>query len=175
MPLLCEKCKNPTRSVFQQTDEDVRGQLWCKVCHNDRKYAHTLDHTTFMVRDEYGQAITLENYGANPVTFNSESERLAYLKKHDLQHKERWCPFPGTDRDPAGVQNPEGYVDKFTLDNRAELFLRAHNSRKVETPIEMKPFSGHISNQDAVAVATNTDPNRQSRIHRRTAEQTNGE
>lgn len=173
MPMICEHCGRPTRAVFQQEDPDVKGQLWCKVCHNDRRFSGRFDVSTHVVPDTYpGGPITLENYGRDPVTFYSESERLAYMKQHDLHLKERWCPFPGTDRDPAGVQNPEGYVDSVTLANRAELFLRSHNRGAVEPEIEVKPFEGTISHADAVAVASGGDPRRQSRVHRRTAEQT---
>lgn len=175
MPFLCENCKRECKGVVQQTDPEVKGQLWCRPCHKDRKFSGRFDVAAYAIPDEFPTELTFENYGKDPITFHSRSQHKAYLEKHELHLKERWCPLPGTDRDPAGVQNPEGYVDKVTLDNRAELFLRAHNAREAEPDIEMRPFSGTLSNQDAIAVATGSDPVRQSRVHRRTAEQTHGQ
>jgi hypothetical protein len=179
MPLVCEKCGVTTRSVVQQQDEDVKGQIWCKPCHRDRKFSGRFDVATHIRPDTYpGGPITLENYGAKPVTFSSESERVAYVEKNELHLKERWCPFPGTDRDPAGVQNPEGYVDKQTLDNRAELFLRANNSQKKEdtdvSDVLVHTFEGHLTNRDAVAMQTQTDTKRLSRLFRRTSKVEDG-
>lgn len=178
MPLICDRCGHPVRTLFYQDDGPERGQGWCKICHQDKKFAGVVLHHTHFSPDEYpGGPITLENYGAKPVEFRAESERVAYMQKHELHLKERWCPFPGTDRDPAGVQNPEGYVDKVTLDNRAELFLRAHGAKKDDSieGVVGHTFGGVLSHQDAVAVSTGTDPNRQSRVFRRTQkEQDNG-
>jgi hypothetical protein len=168
---LCEHCQRPSRQVFQQGD----GALWCKFCHHDRKFAGVnLDHTHFRPDAYPGGPITLENYGQQPVTFSCESERQAYMQKHELEQRERWCPFPGTDRDPAGVQNPEGYVDDVTLKNRAELFLRAHTaggSTDVSERAMGGTFRGPLTHRDALAVATGTDVTRQSRVGRRLKEQ----
>lgn len=173
MPMICEHCQHPTRAVFQQGD----GQLWCKVCHQNQKFSGQFDVSTHVVRDEYpGGPITLENYGAKPVTFSCESERQAHMVKHEMHLKERWCPFPGTDRDPSGVQNPDGYIDQVTMDNRAELFLRANN-RKTASEVQTiqsddvshmikRTFSGTLTNRDAKAIAEG-DPIRLSRLHRR--------
>lgn len=170
MPLICEHCQRPCTSVFQQSGDGVQGQLWCKFCNNDRKFSGRFDVSTHVVRDEYSEPITLENYGAKPVTFYSESERQAYMHKNELHLKERWCPFPGTDKDPMGVQNPDGYIDPVTMDNRAELFLRANNSKKSDDVSHMikRTFSGTLTNRDAKAIAEG-DPVRLSRLHRRMA------
>lgn len=85
---------------------------------------HDSVRTFNIKRDEYPGGITLENYGPQPVTFYTESERLGYMKRHDLQQTEKFAAFPGTDRDPSGIQNPRGYVDAQTLENARILISR---------------------------------------------------
>jgi hypothetical protein len=69
--------------------------------------------------------IRVSNYGREEMEFTCESERLAYMKKEGLTQRERWVPLPGTDHDPMGIQNPNGYQDPVTLANGAALMLRA--------------------------------------------------
>lgn len=69
--------------------------------------------------------LTIENGFKTPQTFYSKSEMDRAFAEHGLTRKERFAPTPGTDIDPAGVQNPEGYVDAVTLANRAEMLLRS--------------------------------------------------
>lgn len=77
-----------------------------------------------VIGDEIPGGETCENYGPNPVTFYSETERRTYMSAHGLQRAERWCPTPGTDTDPAGVQNPRRYIDPVTLANARALLSR---------------------------------------------------
>jgi hypothetical protein len=118
MPLICEHCKNPTRRVVLRTD----GALWCPACIEDER--SVLGQATGIQRDEIPGGITLENYGPNPVTFYSHSERRKYMEAHGLREKEKFCPMPGTDVDPQGIPNPRGYVDAKTLENGAILLTR---------------------------------------------------
>lgn len=87
-----------------------------------------------VARDEIPGGITLENYGPNPITFYSHSERRRHMKEHGLQEKEKFCPFPGTDKDPQGIPNPMGYLDKQTLENARILVSRNGTSQPVIAP-----------------------------------------
>lgn len=87
-------------------------------------------------KDDIPGGLVCENYGPQPITFYSHTERRAYMVAHGLREKETFCPKPGTDIDPAGIPSPEGYVDDITMRNRQELFLRAHNKGHAE------PFDG---------------------------------
>lgn len=119
-------------------------------------------------RDEIPGGITLENYGAQPITFYSHSERRAHMKAHGLEEKETFCPFPGTDKDPAGIPNPEGYVDDYTMRNRIALVLRANGAAPTDDSVEGvigDTFSGTLTNKDAAAVQQGTK--RARRVGRR--------
>lgn len=122
----------------------------------------------YIERDEIPGGITLENYGRDPVTFYSHSQRKAYMVKHELNCKEKFAPFPGTDRDPAGVQNPMGYVDAQTLENGRILMTRGKTKEwdPVESGVLKNTFSLRATRQDAIAVAAG-DTRRSSRIGRR--------
>ncbi len=77
-----------------------------------------------IVRDEIPGGIVCENYGPEPIRFYSHSERRKYMAAHGLIEKERFSPMPGTDKDPAGIPNPAGYVDPQTLENARVLLSR---------------------------------------------------
>ena len=136
-------------------------------CGKDNKHGRkgTFAYTNF--RDEYPGGITLENYGAKPVTFYSESERRAYMAKQGLEQREKWAPFPGTDRDPMGVQDSRKYQDPYTLENGRILMLRAAGCKddSVEGVIG-GTYSGSLTERDAVAVSEG-DKVRQARLGRR--------
>lgn len=64
-----------------------------------------------IISDEIPGGVTVENYGPHPITFYSHSERRAYMRQHGLAERETFAPLPGTDRDPQGIPNPNGYRD----------------------------------------------------------------
>lgn len=123
------------------------------------------NYTNF--RDEIPGGITLENYGREPVTFYSHSERRAYMDKHFLNEKEKFCPFPGTDKDPMGIPNPAGYMDPQTMENARILLTRTSGQKddSVEGVITGE-FNLTGTQRDAIAVQAG-DPHRSSRVGRR--------
>lgn len=127
--------------------------------------------TAAVERDEIPGGITCENYGPNPVTFYSHSERRAYMKAHGLHEIEKFCPMPGTDIDPQGIPNPAGYVDKQTLANGIALLTRGAGVEKEWDPKEagvlVNEFKGEITGRDVRAFETG-DTRRLSRVGRRT-------
>ena len=74
--------------------------------------------------DEIPGGRWFENYGPHPVKFYSHSERHRYMQEHGLRELEKFCPAPGTDRDPQGIPNPKGYIDAQTLANATALLAR---------------------------------------------------
>jgi hypothetical protein len=46
------------------------------------------------------------------------------MAAHGLIEKEKFCPMPGTDKDPQGIPNPAGYMDAYTLASNSELLAR---------------------------------------------------
>jgi hypothetical protein len=135
-----------------------------------RRFPGTHEYgTSFRQRDEIPGGITLDNYGAEPVTFYSHSERRKWMADHGLHEKEKCTPFPGTDKDPMGIPRPEGYIDLQTMKNREILALRAAGCKTDEDTVDgvlVNPFSGTITERDAIAVA-NGDPHRSARLGRR--------
>jgi hypothetical protein len=132
-------------------------------------HGHKGSYTNF--RDEIVGGVTVENYGPQELTFYSHSERRRYMAEHGLRERERFAPMPGTDKDPQGIPNPKGYMDPQTLEN-ARILLSRNGKGPVqeEPPLEFASTSGgHLADADAIAVQTNTDPKRLSRIHRRTS------
>lgn len=121
-------------------------------------------------RDEIPGGITLENYGPHPVTVYSHSERRRLMVAQGLQEKETFCPLPGTDKDPQGIPNPKGYVDKQTLANATELICRNGQAEREWDPVEAGVLtnqkSGPITRRDGEAIASG-DARRQSRLFRR--------
>lgn len=95
------------------------------------------------------------------------------MKEQGLYERETFAPMPGTDKDPQGIPNPAGYVDDVTMRNRAELFLRAHNAGHhqefdpKEAGVLGEQYAGPIAHRDVMAITTNTNPTRQSRVGRR--------
>lgn len=131
------------------------------------------DGPAMLNRDEIVGGITLENYGPKPMTFYSHSERRAYMKSQGLQEKEKFCPMPGTDIDPQGIPNPDGYKDAYTLAAGAALIMRNGGAKEkewdgVEAGVLRDVQVGHITERDAKAIAEG-DRRRQSRFHRRTS------
>lgn len=84
---------------------------------------HGLGHAA-IARDEIPGGVVVENYGPHPMRFDSHSERRRYMKANGLVEKDRFCPTPGTDKDPQGIPNPAGYVDEKTLENARALISR---------------------------------------------------
>jgi hypothetical protein len=84
--------------------------------------------------------MVLENYGQQPTKVYSHTERKQLMLKNGLELKERFCPTPGTDIDPAGIPNPKGYMDPQTLANAAALLSRNGRSTRSE------PEPDHVGN-----------------------------
>jgi hypothetical protein len=115
--------------------------------------------------------VVLENYGPKPIRFDSHSERRRYMAENGLREKEKFCPLPGTDKDPAGIPNPKGYMDPQTLEN-ARVLISRNGKGKEPDPNQTEGvlvdfFSSTITSRDAIALQ-NGDNRRLSRIHRRT-------
>lgn len=116
--------------------------------------------------------MVLENYGPNPVTVYSHTERRRLMAEAGLELKEKFSPMPGTDIDPAGVQNPKGYVDATTLANGAELICRQQLAGKTEDfdgvrdGVIRNLREGPLTSRDAKAIASG-DVRRQARLGRR--------
>jgi hypothetical protein len=109
---------------------------------------HPATKTSMIARDEIPGGVVVENYGPHPIRFDSHSERRAYMKVHGLQEKETFCPSPGTDKDPQGIPNPEGYVDDVTMENRKALFLRGNN-KQANPEADETVTSGTMSPEEA--------------------------
>lgn len=129
-----------------------------------------LDHAPAIQVDGIPGGMVVQNYGPEPIRFDSHSERRAYMKAHGLQEKETFCPTPGTDIDPAGIPNPKGYMDPKTLEN-ATILISRNGSRKEpevdisETVIQGR-FSGVLTERDAQAIVEG-NVSRSSRLGRR--------
>lgn len=122
--------------------------------------------------DDIPGGLVLENYGPTPITVYTHSERERVMRAAGLELKERFTPAPGTDVDPAGVQNPKGYVDAQTLANGAALICRQQTKGKadfdgVRDGVIRNQFSGVITERDAAAVGSG-DPRRSARLGQRT-------
>lgn len=104
-------------SVCEKCGQEVLEGQWPFCPHGATK-------TSMIVRDEIPGGIVCENYGPHPVRFDSHSARRRYMETHGLREKEKFCPMPGTDKDPQGIPNPAGYLDAQTLANAAELICR---------------------------------------------------
>lgn len=131
-------------------------------------HGRTGNFTNF--RDEIPGGVVVENYGPDLIRFDSHSERRRYMKAHDLNEKEKFCPMPGTDKDPQGIPNPKGYMDPQTLEN-ARLLISRNGQKTADddiTGILGDTYSGSMTSWDAIALTTG-DAARQSRLHRRTS------
>lgn len=88
------------------------------------------------IHDDIPGGLVLENLGPHPVKIHSMTEYRRICKEQGLQPKERFSPMPGTDIDPAGIPNPKGYVDPYTLASGAELIMRNGQKTKPFDAIE---------------------------------------
>lgn len=122
------------------------------------------------IHDDIPGGMVFENLGPHPVKVYSMTEYHRICKQQGVQPKEKFCPTPGTDIDPAGIPNPKGYMDAQTLANGAEILMRnGQKSRPfdaVEDGVIRNQQSGHLTERDAIAVASG-DPHRQARLGRR--------
>lgn len=75
-------------------------------------------------QDQIPGGMVIENGVPEPIRVYSHSEAQAIRERNGYSYKEKWCPTPGTDVDPAGVQNNARYQDAKTLQNGAALMLR---------------------------------------------------
>ena len=119
----CEECDRETKRLILSGP-----RLLCQSCHS----RPTLERSSY-VQDDIPGGMTLENVGAEPVTVFSYSEMDRLLESRGLRRKEKWCPTPGTNRDPAGVQDSRKYMDPQTLENATTLILRAQGAIAKET------------------------------------------
>lgn len=124
---------------------------------------------TAIVADDIPGGMVIENGFKTPQTFYSKSAYEQALRDNGLTRIERFCPTPGTDIDPAGVQNPKGYMDPQTLENARVLVTRVKQAVRedVETTLMIRGHFNISGEKDAVHVAEGTSPTRQSRIGRR--------
>lgn len=126
----------------------------------------------FRRHDDIPGGLVLENYGKHPITVYSHTERERVMRENGLELKEKFCPMPGTDIDPAGIQNPKGYVDAQTLANGAELILRqqlAGNTPEFDAlkdGVIRNLVSGSLTERDAKAIGAG-DQRRMARLGRR--------
>lgn len=85
------------------------------------------------LQDEIPGGVVIENGVPHPVRVYSYTEMRLLREKAGYQLLEKWCPTPGTDVDPAGVQDYRKYRDAKTLANGAALILR---QAKAEPPAD---------------------------------------
>lgn len=154
MITLCERCGEELR---------IGDHPFCP--HGRSGAAH---HT-----DDIPGGMWLENGFKEPVKVYSMSEAHRRHVEAGLELKEKFCPAPGTDIDPQGVQNPKGYVDAQTLENGRILLMRQQGAKEPEWDGQeagvLKGVQvGHITERDAQAIADG-DKRRMSRFHRRTS------
>lgn len=140
----------------------------CSACGGEtERYWMASGVSTF--RDDIPGGLVVENYGPHPIRFDSHSERRRYMKAHGLFEKEKFCPMPGTDKDPQGIPNPRGYMDPQTLENARILVSRNGqvSGRTDETTGVLVDLQvGSMTERDAIAISSG-DKRRQSRLHRR--------
>lgn len=170
----CPKCGQHVRTVYYTKTGESR----CMTCKNLEEM--DVNPTVAVFRDGIPGGIVCENYGPNPIRFDSHSERREYMRTHALREKEKFSPLPGTDKDPQGIPNPAGYLDPYTLASGATLIARNGRTERVRIggveedkgfdPIESGvltgQFSGTLTGRDAAAIASG-DVHRQSRLGRR--------
>jgi hypothetical protein len=122
--------------------------MYCEKCHlaltiGDWPYCPHGRAALVTVPDDIPGGVVVENYGPHPMRFDSHSERRRYMKQHGLRETERFAPLPGTDRDPQGIPNPNGYRDL-----SAAAIIRRNGSRS----------SSEGSDKDALAGGAPLDP-----------------
>lgn len=94
--------------------EDV--MTYCPTCHVELQvgtwpWCPHGQSRLVAVPDSIIGGITVDNYGPEPITFYSHAERRRYMAAQGLAERETWAPLPGTDTDPQGIPNPNGYRD----------------------------------------------------------------
>lgn len=119
-----------------------------------------------IITDDIPGGVTYENYGPHPVTFYSHTERRAYMEAHGLTQAERWCPTPGTDRDPAGIMPNGRYIDPQTMENATVLLSRVSGAN-ADAAGEMLAGTFNISVEQDAQKMMEGDTKRTSRIGRR--------
>jgi hypothetical protein len=170
-----QQCKNVEGCGWRSVIDVEPGEHPpCPWCGGETERLWLSGISTF--RDDIPGGLTVENYGPHPITFYSHSERRRYMQKQGLRERERFAPMPGTDKDPQGIPNPKGYMDPQTLEN-ARILLTRETAQAGRGPrgcpsLRVRQHVTAASSEhdaDAIAVQTNTDPKRQSRVfHRRT-------
>lgn len=120
--MVCENCGQEVKRLVIHEKA-----LWCQSCHN----RPAIERSSY-VQDDIPGGYVMENVGPEPVTVYSYTEMNQLLESRGLARKERFCPTPGTDRDPAGVVDSRKYMDPQTLANATELILRAQGVLKQE-------------------------------------------
>lgn len=108
-------------------------------CPHGRVIADETRATVF--QDSIPGGLVLENYGPHPITVYSHTERRQVLERNGLELRERFSPLPGTDKDPAGIPNPKGYVDPYTLEAGKALILRAQKAEVKFDPSTVLKFT----------------------------------
>lgn len=93
---------------------------------------HPPKSSPMISRDEIPGGMTIENGFPEPRTFYSYSEMNRAFDEAGLYRKEVHCPTPGTDHDPAGVQNSRRYIDPYTLESAKALVARQGQPKEKE-------------------------------------------
>lgn len=130
--------------------------------------------------DDIPGGMVMENLGPHPITVYSHTERRRIMAERGLELKERFSPMPGTDIDPAGIPNPKGYVDAYTLAAGAELICRNGRgsieevrffggiAETLASGLVTNLVTGTLTDRDARAIEAG-DPRRMARLGRRMA------
>lgn len=154
---------------------DDKGNVVCDNCHqiihiSDWPFCPHGRGANAIHVDDIPGGMWMENLGPHPVKVYSHTERERLMKEQGLELKEKFCPMPGTDVDPQGVQNPKGYVDAQTLANGIALITRQQVAPTefdgVEAGVLRNFFSGSLTEGDAARVGSG-DVRRSSRLGRR--------
>lgn len=115
---------------------DVKDDGCCSKCGHKMESGdfpfcpHGVGGLNGRIHDDIPGGVIVENYGPDPIRFDSHTDRRKYMAVHGLREKEKFSPMPGTGKDPAGIPNPAGYMDPQTLLNAAALICR--NGAQVE-------------------------------------------
>lgn len=107
--MVCERC-------FKTTTDGEHGVGLCPYEPRSRGAAIQVD--------DIPGGIVIENGFKTPQTFYSKSAMDRAFAENGLTRKERWAPTPGSDIDPAGVQNSARYIDPYTMENARILLSR---------------------------------------------------
>ena len=143
------------------------GDIWAQPYHNppcpacggetERTWAK-MPERVMITRDEIPGGVTLENYGHEPVTFYSHSERRAYMKAHGLQEMVRHVGVPGSDKSPYTTSWATS--DPYTLEQARLLLerLAAHWSAMSNSASASRSLSRQHRQSRLLLIAFRSEP-----------------